>query len=355
LAVGAIVLTQERARLLCQVVLCTALTGLLTTFVACDLSRLVLFTQLQPWRWQWLAVATAALLLPSIAGAAWERSNAGKIAIALLSAAWLFGSDQPAMLTSLAAIAILAFDRYSARREFRMALYGAIGVAIIALVNRIASNLLFLDVHYSDPHIPLWIRETASVTSDGSVPVAVGLLAIWLATKERGAVALTILGVLAAATCVALAPDAWRRWSQQRYTPALVAEFAPWRALIPPGAEVFWSESPLETWILLQRPSYISVAQSSGMLFSRASALELQRRAAKLEAVAPTKAWLDFSGNGAGIGLSPEQAEHACASAEIQFLITGARLSWQPIAQLSPKAWHSSVGQRLYRCSDRAG
>ena len=122
-----------------------------------------------------------------------------------------------------------------------MALYGAIGVAIIALVNRIASNLLFLDVHYSDPHIPLWIRETASVTPDGSVPVAVGLLAIWLATKERGAVALTILGVLAAATCVALAPDAWRRWSQQRYTPALVAEFAPWRALIPPGAEVFWS------------------------------------------------------------------------------------------------------------------
>lgn len=354
LAAGATVLAQERARLLCQVTLCTAVTGLLATLVACDISRVVLFTQLQPWRWQWLAVATAALLLPSIAAAAWSRSNTGRIAIALLSAAWLFGSDQPALLTSLAALAALALDRYCARPESRLLVYGAVGLAIIALVSRTASNLLFLEVHYSDPHIPMWIREAASITSDGSVPVALGVLTFWLAGRKSSATALTILGVLSAATCVALAPDAWRRWAQQRYTPALVTQFAPWTALIPPGAEVFWSESSLDTWILLQRPSYISVAQTSGMLFSRASALELQRRAQALSAVAPARAWLDFSGGGAGIGLSPEQAVRACDSGEIQFLVTPAQLSWQPIAQLPREVWRAP-GLRLYRCSDRAG
>lgn len=355
LAIGAVVLTQERARLLCQVALCTALTGLLVTLVACDLSKVVLFTQLQPWRCQWLAVVAAALLLPSIAAAAWSRSNTGRIAIALLSAAWLFGSGESALLTSLVALAALAFERYSARRESRLVMYGAVGLASLTLVSRIASNLLFLDVHFADPQIPLWIREAASMTSDGSVPLALGVLAVWLVGRERGAVSLTIIGVLAAATCVALTPDAWRRWTQQRFRPALVTEFAPWRALVPPGAEVFWSESPLDTWVLLQRPSYISVAQTSGMLFSRASALELQRRAEKLSTVAPASAWLDFSGDGAGIGLSPEQSERACASSEIQFLVTGARLSWPPIAQLPREAWHSSGGLRLYRCSDRTG
>lgn len=52
LAAGAVFPADRRARLLCQVTLCTALFGILLTLVACDTSKLVLFTQLQPWRWQ---------------------------------------------------------------------------------------------------------------------------------------------------------------------------------------------------------------------------------------------------------------------------------------------------------------
>lgn len=356
LAIGTIVLVEQRARLLCQVALGTALTGLVLSLVACDLAKLVLFTQLQPWRWQWLGVATAALLLPAIAAAAWRRSDAGKIAMALLAAAWLFGSDEPALLTSAAAVAALALERYAAHRpEPRLFVYGAVGLALIALVNRTASNLLFLDVHYADPQIPLWIREMTSLTCDGSAPVALGLLATWLADRRRSISALAILGVLAAATCVALFPDAWRRWTQQRFPTVLVAQFAPWRELIPSGTAVFWSEAPLETWVLLRRPSYISVAQASGVLFSRTSALEMQHRAQTLSSVVPTSAYLDFSGNGAGTGPTAEQLERACATSAFEFLVTGARLSWQPVAQLPPTVWHPSGGLRLYRCSGHTG
>ena len=95
------------------------------------------------------------------------------------------------------------------------------------------------------------------------------------------------------------------------------AQFAPWRALIPPGAEVFWPESAPEAWVLLQRPSYLSVVQTSGVVFSRAAALEMQRRALALSAVVAPAAFMDFSGGGAGIGpATREQLERACATGE---------------------------------------
>ena len=355
LAAGAVFLAERRARVLCQVTLCTALSGMLLTFVAGDTSKLVLFTQLQPWRWQWLAIVIAALLTPGIAADGWHRSYAAKVTLLLLLSDWLFGSGEFTLVTSLIAVATLALEKYSSRREWRLLVYGAGAFAILALASRIASNLLFLEVHFADPQIPQWIRESAALAGDGTIPVALVWLVTWLTNQARGRAPLVILGVLAAGTCVALFPDARRRWTQQRFPPALSAEFTSWRALIPAGSNVFWSESPLNSWVLLDRPSYISVTQTSGMLFSRASAMELRRRAEALSAVVPPQAYLSFTGDGAGIGPSPLQLDRACETGEFEFLVTGARLPWRPVAQLPREVWHSSGGLRLYRCSDRTG
>jgi hypothetical protein len=208
-------------------------------------------------------------------------------------------------------------------------------------------------MHFADPQIPLWIRKTAAMEADGSIPVALVLLAQWLALRVRSAAPLAILGVLAAGTCVALFPDARRRWTQLQFRPALIQQFTAWRTLIPVGSDVFWSEAPLATWVLLDRPSYISLAQTSGMLFSRASAMELRRRAEAFARVVPPQAYISFTGNGAGIGPSPLQLNRACATGEFEFLVTGARLPWRPVAQVSREAWQSSGGLGLYRCSDR--
>jgi hypothetical protein len=341
------------ARKLCLIVTLTAVTGLALTLVACDGLHLTLFTQLQPWRWMWLAVTVAALLLPLIGAACWHRSIAGKITTTLLIAAWLFATGTLAIATALAAVASLGLQRWAHRNELPLVFLGAIGLAVISLAARIASNSLFLEVYYSDPRIPLWIRQVTSVTVDGAAPVALVGLALWQTTRQRGLPALVALGVLAAGACIALLPDGWRRWSQQQFGPELVARFAPWRALIPPGSNVFWSESALETWMLLQRPNYLTVVQTSGMMFSRATALELERRARALSAVVPADAYLRLSGGGAGIGPSAQQLERACATNEFQFLVTPVRLDWQPAAAVPASVWHSSGGLRLYRCSDR--
>ena len=356
LAIGSVVLVEGRARTLSRIALCTALSGLTLTLVACDVSKVVIFTQLQPWRWQWLAVVVAGLLLPSVAFAGWKQSRVGKIAVALLIAAWLFESDATALLTSLLAVASLALTRFADSREVRTMLYGALVLALMALAYRIGTNLLFLNLKFMDWRIPLWIRELTCVAAGGVLPMAVILLATWLAERRYGAPALAALAAVMLTVCIGESPDAWRRWSSQRFPPALVAQFAPWKALLPANAEILWSEEPLSTWVFLDRPSYISVSQSAGVMFSRPSAMDLLHRAQVLDHVAPVTSYLDFdSALGAGVGPSPEKLDKVCAALPSGFVVAYAPLSWQPVAQLPKAAWHSLGALRLYRCADRVG
>ena len=67
-----------------------------------------------------------------------------------------------------------------------------------------------------------------------------------------------------------------------------IAEFADWRAIIPPGANVFVVNlyySAGFAWFTLQRPSYLTVDQSSGVIFSSATAAEIRRRSEVLRPI----------------------------------------------------------------------
>jgi hypothetical protein len=362
LAVGAFALPPDdaqmpaagRARRLARVALLTASGGLALTLMACDGLHLVLLTQLQPWRWLWLATAVAALLLPAIALSCWRTGQSGKTAALVLVAAWIFGSGNFALVAAAFAVATPLTKRLRPH-EARWVLYGAGALLLIAVSLRIGENLLFSAVFYLDPRTPLLIRQMASFVQDGAVPLAAISFALWLAFRPRGTPGLVVLATVSAATLLALLPEVWAGWSQQKFPQTMQAQFAPWRALIPPGREVFWSESGPGAWVLLQRPSYFSVIQTSGVVFSRAAALEMQRRARALRAVVAPAAFMDFSGDGAGIGPSRAQLERACETREFDFIVSGVALSWAPLAQLPREVWHPSGGLRLYRCSERTG
>jgi hypothetical protein len=362
LAVGAFALPPDdaqmpaagRARRLARVALLTASGGLALTLMACDGLHLVLLTQLQPWRWLWLATAVAALLLPAIALSCWRTGQSGKTAALVLVAAWIFGSGNFALVAAAFAVATPLTKRLRPH-EARWVLYGAGALLLIAVSLRIGEDLLFSAVFYLDPRTPLLIRQMASFVQDGAVPLAAISFALWLAFRPRGTPGLVVLATVSAATLLALLPEVWAGWSQQKFPQTMQAQFAPWRALIPPGREVFWSESGPGAWVLLQRPSYFSVIQTSGVVFSRAAALEMQRRARALRAVVAPAAFMDFSGDGAGIGPSRAQLERACETREFDFIVSGVALSWAPLAQLPREVWHPSGGLRLYRCSERTG
>jgi hypothetical protein len=355
LGVGVRVLSIDRARTLSLIALATVLTGLALTVIGCDLLHLVLLTQLQPWRWQWLGTVVAALLLPEIVRVLWQdaaperQANERRTTALLLISAWVFATDVYALFAAIAALAALAWLRKLKPSEARWVLLGAGGLAMVALAWRVASNLEFTDAHYLDPSIPLWLRRASSFTHDGSVPIAAVALAFWLAPMRRGRAALVVLGGLAVAGCVASFPQTWNSWTRREFPPQQVARFSGFRERIPPGAEVFWPESPVAVWVLLHRPSYLSVIQTSGMVFSRRTALELERRADALGAAINSGSFMSWNA-GTALTLSPQQLMQTCATGEFTFLVTSADLGVDPVAEVPATSGSTSRRIRLYRC-----
>jgi hypothetical protein len=340
---------------LCQAALLTTAGGLVLTFIACDELHLILFTQLQPWRWQWLGTVTAALILPLILSTRWRLGVIGRSTVLLLAAAWIFGSNTYAMAAALAAVGSIALTRRLTPNEARWVFWGACGMLAIAVTWRVASNLEFTDAHYFDTDIPFWLRRAMSFAHDGSAPMAVVALAWWLANALRRRWGLIVLAVLAVAGCAAMLPETWAQWTARQYPPQRVAQFAPWRARIPPGTDVFWPGSPVAAWLLLDRPNYLSVLQTSGMVFSRNTAMELQRRAISLAGIVPPPAFLSWNGAGSNMELSVHQLQAACQLAAFEFLVTSADLGAAPVGIVPQKSSPSSRHLRLYRCPIRDG
>jgi hypothetical protein len=194
-----------------------------------------------------------------------------------------------------------------------------------------------------------------SFAHDGAVPVALVALVWWLDRRRVGRIAVPVTGVLALALCFALAPQTWRAWTQRAYPQAEVARFAEFRARIPPGAEVFWPEAPLAVWLLLERPSWLSVIQTSGLVFSRDGALELNRRAQQLKVAVAPATFMAWNPLGMAVRLSSDQLAAACASGGFQFLVTPVDLGLPPVAAVAsangPSVDGVAVRQiRLYRC-----
>ncbi len=60
-----------------------------------------------------------------------------------------------------------------------------------------------------------------------------------------------------------------------------INEFANWASTIPPTSTVLIVPAPdvgAFVWFTLQRPNYLSMDQSAGVVFSRATAVEVERR-----------------------------------------------------------------------------
>lgn len=355
LLLGSRALPQLSARIVAVTTALTVVCGLTITLIACDVLHLVLFTQAQPWRWQWLGVVVAALLLPNTLLALWARDLAGRTAMLLLIAAWIFGSNVNGLIAAVAALFTLAVMNRLKPGEARPMAYGAGGLLVIAVVWRVATNLEFTDAMYMEPSLPWWFRKTVSFAQDGCVAMAIFALAWTLAHRPRGRGALVAIGGLALALCTALLPQTWENWTEPEYPASLIARYATLREHIPSGADVFWPDSPLSVWILLDRPSYISGIQTSGMVFSRPSALELERRANALRAALPPSTFMNWSDGGSMPPLDQFHLSAVCNSGAVAFLVTAADLGTEPDAFVTALTGPASKKIRLYRCPAGAG
>lgn len=353
LLLGAVSLPDSRARTLCQIALATVVAGLALTLIACDWLHLVFFVQVQPWRWQWLGTATAALVLPMILVTQWRSTPCERAACLFLASAWVFGSDTSSLLASLIAIVCQLLSGACTERQGRLFFYGGWGMIAIALIWRVATNLTFAYSFTLDQSLGLGLRHLISICHDGLIPVLVTCCACWFLLSRQSARPV-LLSLLCIAAGAALLPPVFRLWTVQLYPSTMIDQFAAWRAIIPSGAQVYWPESPVFSWILLDRPNFISGLQSAGVVFSRAATIELQQRAQALGDYISPSVTMSWESADSAPGSSPGALQGICRLGVFDFLVAGANLDLELVAVQPGKSVEDPKAFRLYRCARHA-
>jgi hypothetical protein len=357
LLVGMLVLEDSPARALCKAVLITAVIGIAASMAGGDLLDLVLVVQSQFWRWMWLATLLAVLFLPLIIATSWKSGPLWRAVALLLAGAWLCFPEVYA-LEVIALMLVLAFvARHKSvaltERAAKQIQTGAMTLAGLAGLYHIATGILFANAVPDQTDVPEMLRRLRSLSHSGALPFAT-LVALYLVvTRTKW---LAVRGVLAAGALIGLVylvPISWHEWNYRRYGQHTYEAFAPWRDRIPPGAEVLWFDSPLASWILLQRPSYLSNQQETAGLFSRQAAITLKSRVDALTdflATEFTVGWIERPLVPVTAAPPPISLREICARSDVKYVVTHKDISATPIATTPAGVSALYKGAHLYAC-----
>jgi hypothetical protein len=362
LAIGLLAGTTRDLRRVCGGALMMVACGLPMTLLYCDLLHVILFTQVQSWRWLWLADVLAIVLTPVIAGDCWRSGTAGRVAIILLASAWSLRDDGSALYIVPVAIACAAVPAaWRNHRYARLVLFGSCALLLIAVANDLAARLAYREPQdAAAASFPYGLR---ALFGDGVVPAAL-LVAAWFGLRRTRSVQRNVLLVaMALALCAVLVPMDLPYWTPAHYTPGLARRFAPWRAEIPPHAEVLWPDNPIGAWYLLERPNYWSHIQAAGAIFSRDKSLLLRQRTASINTALLQSGLLkaDFPGGNLGLVLSDASkmdaraVKTACADPDLRYVVSWLRLGRSAVAPLTPDPAKPNSRLYLYRCADFPG
>jgi hypothetical protein len=263
-------------RRLATAIAATGVAGVAASWIAVDLLDNAFVAGLQLWRTHWLMHFFAIVLVPVAAAGLWRSGNAARTAAACLAASCCFGRAELPAAGLLAVVAVIldAAERRWPRRlgetAFRLLLLAIICTASVGLVFEVQSRL---PSAYGAIRSSAWtdyVHAAASV--GGLLPLAVLL---WLAACSR----FVVLAVCSAAAAFALSVAAWdARVPWAHLIEEASAHSNPFRDAVPPGAVVFWPGPHGRVWLVLGRPTWFSVDQGAGIVFSRETAIEYDRR-----------------------------------------------------------------------------
>jgi hypothetical protein len=369
LIVGVLTNATAAVRNLCVAALLTAAAGVVTTLIFCDLLHVVIFTQMQPWRWVWLAQVIAVLLLPLIVLDCWRIDRLGRAAIVLLVSAWALRDLPPAPGIVLAAIVCAAIaPRLRNWRHARLIFAGCSALLILAILINALPHALQSVARTPSPIFSERLVQWMSIWAGDGMPYAVILGLMYLLGTRRGIAAAALLLAAMVTFVGTLAPAAWHSWTGYTYTSALRARYAPWREAIPADAEVFWAGSPVTIWYLLERPGYWSPPQSAGDIFSRDKALETRRRALSVLAALedagrrhppdpnPNSPWYRPPHQARPENLDHDAAAAVCSDSALSFIVSRMPLGRATVyPEVVPNPAEPERHLWLYRCADLRG
>jgi hypothetical protein len=216
-------------------------TGLIIACIASLVGPVSVLLQGQAWRWVWITSLTSVLLLAPTLRALWRADGCGTLCTLLVICGWGFSASVGSVFLALAFTLWLQrdlIDTWMAKR-----------------LDGIATSVKSLSL------------------------VAIGAFELQIQSGRR-----TIVSLLASATLLAACLYSLPSALNDETSVGTVAEtlaYSDWRAAIAPNASVLVlpaANSAAFAWFTLNRPSYLTVDQSSGVVFSRKTALEVKRR-----------------------------------------------------------------------------
>jgi hypothetical protein len=362
LAVGALTSAAPAVVRLCRAALLTALCSMLVTLIYCDLLHVVIFTQMQAWRWLWLVEASAVVLLPAIVPDCWRSGAPGRTTVILLVSAWILRDYAVCAYVGLSAVASAALSRRLIQpNAARLLLMGSYAILLIALTINLSAKLsdLFLGASSQDSTALLLVLQWGE---DGVFCAAILVMSWWLVERSESVASALLVATAGAVACLTLAKPVKHSWTDFHYTHALQSKFAAWRAAIPPEAEVIWPGTPLGAWYLLERASYYSIHQAAGDIFSREKAMEIHSRAqlvgSALAAGAPAQPTDRSPGRQKLVlpinadKLNAQGLPVVCSDPALGFVVSWSRLGGTPFASIVPNPNKPASPLYLYRCAD---
>jgi hypothetical protein len=268
-----------RARDLCLGAMLVGAAGLAVAWIAGSIGPLALLLQGQAWRWFWISGFVSVLVLVPTAARLWREHGIGMLCAVLLIASWTFAPLPVLPALAVALILWLLRGHASTLRWLPYAAYALI--AIIAAWSLANLWMLFTTPRAQINPEPLWVDRMRGVFNLEVCAIVI----FWVLWRWMMSVRSTWPALLACAVMLAFLP---RALPESLYrvdpsgSPAQASQFADWRAAIPPADNVLivpMRKAAGFIWFTLDRPSYLSVDQSAGVVFSRATALEVERRA----------------------------------------------------------------------------
>lgn len=338
LSVSALVIEDARIRKLCVAAMLVGATGLAVASIAGLIGPVSLLLQGQAWRWVWLTSFTSVLLLTPTALAMFRSDIIGLFCSLLMIFAWTF--------PTAGAIPCLVCTMVLWHMRDRI---NATGAKILP------SATVLSAFGASGPNGERRILGRFAVLEHPSISIFAAL-ARWM-RAIRSAPGLSIATALLVAVLMHCLPRALQD-PHEDWVIAGNNDFSDWRRAIPPSANVFVvpaRNSAAFSWFTLVRPSYLTVDQSSGVVFSRATALEVRRRSQILMPLMEPD-WRILSNmakhgraaNSSINGLTRDRLISLCHDPELNFVVATENVGFEPMRHTRPGKWRD---WNLYDCN----
>jgi len=353
------VVTDPRVRRLSFAALLVGAAGLLVAWIASTVGPVAILLQGQAWRWVWITSLVSVLLVAPTGARLWTGEKCGPLCLLLWLSAWCFGGAVAiGCLLGLGAI-WLARARLATRLEFELH-WAAAGGAIVVLIWTLATAWTILTGPTVGPSFGYPASHRLRSVFDLGIPsMLLILVVLWiLSSNPRAWIAPALLAGLVG-VLVAVLPSSFPLRSRIGL-PEEIREFADWRAMIPPAGTVYvpaFKDAGSFVWFTLGRPAYLSTDQSAGVVFSRRTALEIQRRSEVLLPVEEPNwkimtqlARARASGGERSVAsrsLTAASLAQICRDPVLGFVAAPENVGFDPVPHRVPGAW---AGWNLYDC-----